>query len=312
MKKISMSKKTNLTVEEAFEIFIRKCKVRNLSDQTIRNYNHTIIHFIRFIESENAINSITVDTVDEYVLWLKEHNNINEITCVSYLRALRVFLYYCMDCNYLTKFTIMIPKTDKKLKETYTNEEIERLPNKPKVNSCSFAEYRTWVFENHLLGTGNRISTALNVCISDLDFDGGMILLRKMKNRKQQVIPLSRTLSEILQEYLTIRGGEPEDYLFCNEYGQKAAIRSYQDLVKKFNVERNVNKTSCHLFRHTFAKNWIIAGGDVFRLQKILGHSDLTITREYVQMFGTDLMMDFEKFNPLDRLSKNQEKIRIS
>ena len=54
-----------------------------------------------------------------------------------------------------------------------------------------------------------------------------------------------------------------------------------------------------------------MAGGDVFRLQKILGHSDLTITREYVQMFGQDLQMDFEQFNPLDRMNQKKERIKM-
>ena len=46
---------------------------------------------------------------------------------------------------------------------------------------------------------------------------------------------------------------------------------------------------------------WILNGGDIFRLQKILGHSDLSVVKEYVQMFGNDLSVDFDKFNPLDR-----------
>jgi len=50
----------------------------------------------------------------------------------------------------------------------------------------------------------------------------------------------------------------------------------------------------------------------MFRLQKILGHSDLTVTKEYVNMFGQDLQMDFEKFNPLDNLkSRNKGTIRM-
>ena len=72
-----------------------------------------------------------------------------------------------------------------------------------------------------------------------------------------------------------------------------------------------MSKTSCHLFRHSFAKQWIMAGGDMFRLQKILGHSDLSITREYVQMFGQDLQIDFENFNPLDRMTQKKERIKM-
>ena len=108
-----------------------------------------------------------------------------------------------------------------------------------------------------------------------------------------------------------IRGGENTDYLFCNNYGEQGDRRTYQQMVYNYNMQRNVSKTSCHLFRHTFAKKWILAGGDVFRLQKILGHSDLTITREYVQMFGQDLQIDFENFNPLDRMTQKKERIKM-
>ena len=65
---------------------------------------------------------------------------------------------------------------------------------------------------------------------------------------------------------------------------------------------RGVSKTSAHLYRHTFAKRWILNGGDIFRLQKLLGHSNLDIVKEYVNMFGRDLTKDYTSFNPLDTL----------
>ena len=142
--------------------------------------------------------------------------------------------------------------------------------------------------------------------ICDINFTDGFITLRKTKNRKQQIIPLSESLALILREYLDIRGGESEDYLFCNDYGQKPSVRTYQQLVHDYNIKHNVNKTSSHLFRHTFAKHWIINGGDIFRLQKIMGHSTLDMTKEYVALFGNDLQIDFEKFNPLDTINKKE------
>ena len=221
-------------------------------------------------------------------------------------------MYYCMEESYLPSFNVCMIRSEKKIKETYSNAELERLLTKPDINTCSFSTYKTWVFENYLLGTGNRLSTALNVRIKDIDFYNNTIILVKTKNRKQQIIPLSQSLAEILVGYLEIRGNNPDDYLFCNIYGEKGNIRSFEDLVAKYNHERGVEKTSIHLFRHTFAKHWILQGGDIFRLQKILGHSDLSVTKEYVQMFGQDLQMDFEKFNPLDNLKFNRHKIKLA
>ena len=307
-----MSKKSTLTIHEAFELFIRKCKIKNLTDLSISSYEKKMVHFYEFVDKNDLITTITSDTVDDYILWLRENTEANDITINSYLRSVRAFLYYCMECNYIPTFKIKLIKAEKKIKETYTDEELMRLLEKPDTENCSFSCYKTWVFINYLLGTGNRISTALDLHISDINFKDWLITIRKTKNRKQQIIPLSHTLADILQEYLEIRGGEPEDYLFCNEYGEKASERTYQQLVRRYNIKRNVNKTSCHLFRHTYAKIAVLNGIDPFRLMRLLGHSDLSVTREYVQMFGRDLQMDYERFNPLDNLKgKNRENIRM-
>ena len=297
-----MPKKFNLSIQEAFDLFIRKCKIKNLTDLSISSYEKKMVHFYEFIDKSEPITAVTKDTVDDYILWLRENTEANDITINSYLRSVRAFLYFCMEDKYIPTFKIQLIKAEKKIKETYTDDELVRLLEKPDVDNCSFSCYKTWVFENYLLGTGNRISTALDLHIGDINFQSGVIILRKTKNRKQQIIPLSATLAEILQGYLQIRGGEADDYVFCNEYGEQASCRTYQQLVRRYNRKRGVEKTSCHTFRHTFAKNWILNSGDMFRLQKILGHSDLTVTKEYVNMFGQDLQMDFEKFNPLDNL----------
>ena len=66
-------------------------------------------------------------------------------------------------------------------------------------------------------------------------------------------------------------------------------------------------QTSIHLFRHTFAKNWIMGGGDIFRLQKILGHSTLDMVKQYVAIFGGDLKRDYDRFSALDQARASSE-----
>ncbi len=307
--KIQMNTSKNLSVESAYELFIRKCRVKNLSQATITSYNNKVIPFVEFCGGE--ISAVTVDTVDAFTDMLKKEHNVNDVSVVSYLRSVRAFLYYCMDCNYMTSFKIHLPKCNKEIKEIYTDEQLEKLLKKPDTNTCSFTEYKTWVFENYLIATGNRLSTALNVQIRDLNFEDGIITLRKTKNRKQQIIPLSASLADVLQEYLVVRGGQPEDYLFCNNYGEQASNRTWQTLVYRYNVKRDVNVTSIHAFRHSFARLWILNHGDIMRLKTILGHSNIAVTNEYLQMFGQDLQMDFEKFNPLDNMNRAKVKIRM-
>lgn len=309
--KITMRNSQQLTIQEAIELFIRKANVKNLSQNTLNTYKVHLDAFCRYRDGSGRIDQLTEEVIDGFILYLKEHTNANEITINTYLRTIRAFLYYSMGCGYLDHFKITLLKTEKKIKETYTDQELNRLLKKPSLDKCSFAEYRMWVFENYLLGTGNRLSSALNIRINDIDFENGTILVRKTKNRRQQIIPLSKVLADILKEYLNVRGGNAEDFLFCNIYGEQGNHRTFQQEVAKYNIRRNVNKTSCHLFRHTFAKKWILAGGDMFRLQKILGHSDLSVTREYVQMFSQDLQLDFDRFNPLDMFAERKQIIRL-
>lgn len=107
---------------------------------------------------------------------------------------------------------------------------------------------------------GCRASTILNIKISDIDFHNENVILRKMKNRKQLCIPLSRTLLKVLHEYLSIRKGNAEDYLFCTEYGQQLSLRGLQTAIKNYNHRRGVKKVSIHLFRHYFATQWLLNG----------------------------------------------------
>lgn len=300
-----------VTLEECFDDYMAKCKARNLSEKTLKIYEVRFSIFKKHLNGKDIKPSeIDQNVINGFILYLQQRG-CNDITVQSYIRDIRAFFYYLMNNGLTPEYKIRLPKADKRIKETYTDEELKKLLKKPNLKRCEFNEYKTWVFSSYLLATGNRISTVLNLKIGDLDFDNGIIQLNKMKNRKAQIVPMASSLAVILKEYLAYRKGEPDDYVFCNSYGGQGEIRSYQEMLAKYNKSRGVNKTSAHLYRHTFAKRWILNGGDIFRLQKLLGHSDLTVVKEYVNMFSSDLSKDYSNYNPLDTLGtvKSQSKI---
>lgn len=307
-----MQSHNDLNFDEAFDRFIRKCEIKNLTDKSIVSYKQKIRPFKEFVEVEQIqLEDITGDTVDDFIIWVRKAHKANDISINSYLRTVRAFTYFCMDNGYMKQFRVHIPKATKKVKETYSDAELSVLLKKPNIKACNFTEYKVWAFENFLLGTGVRLSTALELKIRDIDFDNGLIFLGKTKNRIQQYIPMAKSLQSIMREYLDVRGGESEDYVFCNSYGQKANERTYQQMVQNYNTGRGIMKSSCHAYRHTFAKLFILNGGDAFRLQKLMGHSDISVTKEYVDLFGSDLSIGFDKFNPLDNLGGNRQFIRM-
>lgn len=307
MKKIVIN--SGLTTNEFIDIFEEQCRLKNLTENSIKSYLDKFSIFATFI-GDIPVEEVDEKDIERFIINLRDRG-IKDVSINSYLRTVRAVLNSYADMYNCRKVKIRLLKTDKEVKETYTLTELKKLLKKPNIRSCSFNEYKIWVLENYLLGTGNRISTCLEIKIGDVDFNSQTIILRKTKNRKQQIIPISSSLLVVLKEYCKIRGGSEDDYLFCNSFGNKADKRTIQQMVADYNKSRGVSKTSCHLFRHTYAKMFILNGGDAFRLQQLLGHSSMYITKEYVNMFSNELSMGYDNFNPLNSILANCSRIKM-
>lgn len=68
---ITMNTSQNLSIEEAYQLFIRKANIRNLSEQTIQTYNNHFKIFSNSIDTSIPISTVTIDTVDNYMLYLR-------------------------------------------------------------------------------------------------------------------------------------------------------------------------------------------------------------------------------------------------
>ena len=116
----------------------------------------------------------------------------------------------------------------------------------------------------------------------------------------------------ILKEYLRFRRGEETDPLFCDITGGPLTENGLRKAIVRYNKSRGVQKTSIHLFRHTFARKYLIdCGGDAFTLQKILGHSTLDMTKHYCAVFNADIIKNFDNFSPLAQMRKKEERISL-
>ena len=119
-------------------------------------------------------------------------------------------------------------------------------------------------------------------------------------------------MKAILNEYLYQRGGSASDYLFCTEEGEQLTENALKLSISRYNRCRGVGKTSIHLFRHTFAKKYLIdCGGDAFTLQRLLGHSTLDMTKHYCNIYNVDLVKNYDCFSPLQKLSSKEKRISL-
>lgn len=299
-------KKNSKNLSDSFKQFIQYCKIKNLSEATITYYNESFRYFRKFHSDENP-KSINQQVIDDYNIHLQE-SNISDISVNTRLRGLRAIFKFMAKNNIISPVSISLIKSEKKIKETFTEEQLKVLLKKPNIKKCSFTELRNWTIVNYLIATGNRASTVINIKISDLDFDNLLIKIKNKKGKKEALIPMSQNLAYVLHEYLLYRQHISEDeYLFVNEDNTQMKVYHLSRVIRKYNIKRGYFNGSLHIYRHTFAKLWIINGGDLFRLQSMLGHESMVTVREYVEMFSPDLQRDFEKFNPLDRLNVNRK-----
>lgn len=286
-----------------FSRYLRSCRARGLAGQTIETYRIGLRQLERFLtERRIKVQDITPEIVEDLILWLDDGTRSRR-TINSHLVTIRTYLYYEMEQGRISPpFKIKLLKAETTLKEVYSERELELLLKRPDRKTCTFTEYKTWVLENYLLGTGNRLNSIMNITIGDLCLDEGYVILRETKNKKQQLVPLSSGLVQILLEYLDVRGGTDADYLFCNSVGRRGDKRTYQQHVADYNKARGVSKTSIHLFRHTFATLYMRNGGDIYRLCQLLGHSNLGITEHYIHSLPIDVVPEYDSSNPLEQL----------
>ncbi len=305
----------NISNEEAYKNFINQKKIENLSPKTIQYYNDNWSFFSEFL-IRNKIETpkeITKDLINEYVSFLKRKNpQLKDTSIDTYLRAVKVICYYFMERGYLESFPIKKFTARKKPKETYTLDEQIRLLKKPNIKECGFHEFRNWVIICHLFATGNRLRTIINIKIEDIDFSNKIIMLQEVKNSRPYEIPITKEYLPILKEYLQFRGGEPTDYLFCTQYGKQFTDNGLRTVIKRYNQRRGVEKYSIHLFRHLFAKTWILSGGSSKKLQYALGHTTSSTVDEYLNIYGRELEEDFSTYTPLTILKNEIKKDKIS
>lgn len=299
MKKIRMCLENDITFEQGFEEYIIDCKARNLRNGTLRHYTDSAKQIMKYISGDMPIKDIDKAVIGDFIVSLRENPNVNDMSIYTYSRDMKTLMYFFMKKEYIPYFKIEIPKADKQPIETYTDRELKVLLKKPNLKHCSFTEYKVWVMTNFLLSTGVRQNSLVNIKIKDLDLDAEVVYVNVTKSRKPLIIPLNADIKRILQEYLKYRKGTEDEYLFCNVYGKQLVRSTVYHSFYEYNKQRGIQKTGMHRYRHTFAKKWVTIGGNVVTLQKILGHSSLAITENYLNLLVSDMKKDVDEFNIL-------------
>ena len=143
--------------------------------------------------------------------------------------------------------------------------------------------------------TGARKSEMIKLKREDIDFNTGLLHLRKTKNGDDRSIRISETLSKIIGDQLN---RHKSDFVFAGNTGDRFHEHQVQRMIDKFRLYFPMNKEwTLHSLRHSFAYNFLKKGGEMYQLQAVLGHRNIQVT---VDLYGQLQAQDVQNISPYE------------
>jgi integrase/recombinase XerD len=291
------------TMSEMFERFMWFKHSEGLAPRTIEEYQ---IHFqwlLDYLGQDLSRGEMTLEVFREWVDFMLNDKGLQPTTVNIRVRTMRAFLRWC----YLEKLIdTPIHERCKPLKtvedtiEALTVSEIKTLLNS--FDESTFVGFRDKVMVMVLLDSMVRISELLGMKRSNVDYKAGVIKLEAMntKTRKAREVPLSSKTMKLLKDYIIESEDFGEELLFLTYDGRGMVSNTWRTRLHEVAHLAGIMKAvRPHDMRHTGALLYIMNGGDPFSLQKILGHSDMSMTRKYIQMTNIDVKRQHNSFSPL-------------
>ncbi len=330
--------KKSKKIEEIVQDYIDYCNYKNLRPKTIKSYYQTLMLFARYLEEEmeiTDIKKIDKDVVEKYLSLTKERGKysfianeeslsknridnrkdvgeeVSATTINNYLRNIKAFFSYLEEnqiikensvrhCDYL--------KAPRKSKEQLTDYEYEKFIKA--IDLTKFHEYRDYVIINLIFDTGMRLSETLSLTIHDIDLVRRTIYIpaEVTKGRKDRVTFFSITMSKLLNRWIRYKDTMQESELLFPTQRTNGLLsasnfeRNFRQYLRRVNIDKNITP---HGLRNNFSRRFLMSGGDIYTLSKILGHSSVTVTEKaYLDLMDEDFRKRYQRFSPLDNMKK--------
>ena len=97
------------------------------------------------------------------------------------------------------------------------------------------------------------------------------------------------------------RYGNPnEEHVFPSEGGEALTFHGVEMLFKRLRARVGImdKRVSAHIFRHTFAVCYLMLGGDIFSLQELVGHEDISTVKHYMHLNDVNVQTQKRKYSP--------------
>ena len=297
------------------------------SPAAIRVVKDAIKYFQRFLDSHcpgMPLTAVTAQEIRAYTYYLQhkqcylthpttpvQDRLLSGHTVNTYVRSLRAFYSWLVSEEIIQShpFTkVKIPRCPKRVVATFSPSQLRDLLGV--INTNTRDGYRNQAIILTMLDTGLRLSELCGMKMDDLSLEDGMVKVLG-KGNKERTVPIGRRVQRLLWHYIEkIRPqsmNANRNFLFLTHCGHPLSTRGVQIMLRRYGLKARLVGVRCspHTLRHTAAITFLRNGGDVFSLQRLLGHSNLEMTRRYSELATVDVKKAHIMASPVDNLDFN-------
>ena len=272
---------------------------KGLSNNTVSSYKNDIKSFFLWLD-ENSFNPLNINASDanNYVSKLFG-DGLKSSSVNRKISAIKSFYIFLQKKKIIMKSPIadiVMPKQEKYLPVSMSEEEVERLLNSPDLNIQ--IERRDKAMIEVLYATGIRISELTNLKLTDLDVNRSVLKVFG-KGSKERLVPFGEKAAESINLYLKDRKDLKSKEIFLSNRGTKISRGAFWQRIKIYIKRANLKiSISPHTLRHAFATHLLNRGADLRSVQILLGHSDLSTTQIYTHIAKQRLGEILKKHHP--------------
>ena len=257
------------------EEFLSAKQVEGCSERSVNYYSSTLDNLIKLLVK--PFNQIETEDLRVYLSEYQKKNNASKQTIDNIRRILSSFFTWLEDEDYILKSPVRRIhkiKTMKQVKETYSDEALEKLRDNCKT-------IRDLALIDMLASTGMRVGELVKLNRVDVDFINRECVVLG-KGSKERVVYFDARTKLHLQNYLNSRTDENEAlFVSLLEPHNRLEIAGVEIMLRKLGRSLEINKVHPHKFRRTLATRAIDKGMPIEQVQKLLGHQKIDTTMEY-------------------------------
>lgn len=278
----------SISIDEAIEQYIESRKAKGLSPRTIHTYSTRLAKFTNWLGDRD----LTRPVIRSYLAYLSAQG-IERISVQGYFRDVCVFCNWLVDEEFLTVSPArkLLPRVPKRQPASYTREQVQKL--------LAMCDARDRAIIITLLDTGLRASELCSLRRDSVDVVTGRFRVIG-KGNKERIGWLDPYTREMIAAYLATRRDHHQALWVGNQgpltpngihqiFGRRADQAGIRDDVRRL----------VHAWRATFAKNYLLQGGDLESLRKLLGHESIAMSAHYAQLADSELAHRKATVNPL-------------